>query len=278
MNLKIITTFGLGETKIGTAAKSLVSMNIAQGSVIDFSLSSINITNNVTSKEDSSLRVGAIVNAANQRCLGGGGVDGAINNAGGPNLWKDREALPLLSKDGTTRCHTGGAVVTGPGRYGNLRVNYVVHAVGPAYFAFSKNSEGDDSDENDSCDNSDVDPSVEFAKPDALLRSAYHESLERCREKGITDVAFSLLSAGIFRGRRSLNDVLEIGVIAIRDWFSEQESTNSNSTGDDDGEDRLQASPHRLKSVTLVGYSKIEVNALAKVCQNVFENNDLERN
>jgi len=237
-----------------------VSLNIVQGSVLDFSLSS--------SPHDSSLRVGAIVNAANERCIRGGGVDGAINNAGGPNLWKDREALPLLSKEGK-RCHTGGAVVTGPGRYGNLSVNYVVHAVGPAY-------DGDYSDENES--GRDVNESEEFAKPDALLRSAYQESLECCREKGITDVAFSLLSSGVFRGKRSLNDVLAIGVIAIRDWVTEQEKIDSIPTNNGNGEIKVPSSSHRLQSITLCGYSKTEVNALIKVCRIIFEDNYCNQN
>jgi O-acetyl-ADP-ribose deacetylase (regulator of RNase III) len=274
MNLKTIATFGLGETKIGTTAKSFVSLNIARGSVLDFSLSSTGKTEKssspqYSSRRDSSQRsVGAIVNAANERCLSGGGVDGAINNAGGSRLWKDRKALPVLSEEGMQRCHTGGAVVTGPGRYGNLHVNYVVHAVGPAYASPPKYNDRNDTDENDS--GRDVSASDEFALSDALLRSAYQESLERCRENGITDVAFSLLSAGVFRGKRSLNGVLAIGVLAIRDWVVEQEKTNSTPTSNDDGEDRVPSSPYRLQSVTLCCYSKDEVDALKKVCRIIF--------
>ena len=283
MNLKTIATFGLGETKIGTSAKSIVSLKIAQGSVIDFSLSSTGKTekssSSSSSPQDSSRHgVGAIVNAANERCLGGGGVDGAINNAGGPTLWKDREALPVLLEENMLRCHTGGAVVTGPGRYGNLHVNYVVHAVGPAYPFFPKHIDGDDTDENDSDSDSDVRTHNEFALSDALLRSAYQESLDRCREKGITDVAFSLISAGIFRGKRSLFDVLAIGVLAIRDWVVEQEKINSTPTSNDDGEDRVPSSPYRLQNVTLCGYSKYEVQVLKKVCRIIFETNDYEQN
>lgn len=198
---------------------------------------------------DANARVGAIVNAANERCLGGGGVDGAINNAGGFRLWRDREALPLLSED-EVRCHTGRAVATGPNRYGSLRVNYVIHAVGPVYFRFSNDSEEEDTEE------------TTFAKPDSLLRSAYQESLERCRENGITDVAFSLLSAGVYRGERSLHDVLRIGVLAIRDWVAEAEKVDSQSDGDG-----IKKPTSRLQSVTLCGFSESEVEALVKVCQ-----------
>lgn len=272
MSLKTIATFSLGETKIGTAAKSFVSLNVARGSVLDFSLSSVLKAEESSSPKSSTRRVGAIVNAANERCLGGGGVDGAIGNAGGPSLLKDREALPLLSKKFEIRCHTGSAVVTGPGRYGTLGVKYVVHAVGPAYFCFTKDNDVDDSDENDSCE--DTNESNEFDEPDNLLYSAYRESLERCRENGITDVAFSLLSAGIFRGKRSLDDVLALGVIAIRDWVAEQEAANYTLSGKDSSED----TSYRLRSVTLCAFSKNEVNALTKVCRIIFrENNACKR-
>lgn len=270
MNLKTIATFGLGNRKTGAAAKSFVSLNIAQGSVLDFSVSSGTGDAEKSSSTDdsSSARVGAIVNAANVRCLGGGGVDGAINNAGGPSLWKDREALPVISKEGN-RCHIGGAVVTGPGRYGHLHVKYVVHAVGPAYAAFS---EGNDEGGSDGNGNKEGNENEEFAKPDALLRSAYQEALERCKEKGVTDVAFSLLSAGIFRGKRSLDEVLSIGVLAIRDWVIEQEKTDPTVPGAGEDENDDSSSTNRLRSVTLCGFSKSEVDTLRKVCQLVFDN------
>ena len=240
MRLRTIGTFGLGKSKVGGPSETCVVLNVAQGSVIDFKAPS----------SQNASRVGAIVNAANEGCLGGGGVDGAMNNAGGPMLWEDREALPLVSKKYDIRCHTGGAVVTGPNRYGILDVNYVIHAVGPAYFRYE-----DDSDTDDDAGN-------EFAKPDALLRSAYQESLERCQDNGITDVAFSLLSAGVFRGRRSLIDVLLTGVLAIRDWVAEEEKKQSTSS--------------RLQTITLCGFSKKEVVALIKVCRFVFETTEEE--
>jgi len=256
MKLKTIATFGLGDK----AEKSFVSVNIVKGSVVDFYVSSDKKTKISSSpSQGSPLRVGAIINAANQRCIGGGGVDGAINTAGGPNLWKDREALPLLSKEGK-RCNTGGAVVTGPGRYGNLRVNYVVHAVGPVYSCFSEAEDEKTHDRND-----------------ALLRSAYQESLQRCREKGITDVGFSLLSAGVFRGERSLSDVLTIGVVAICDWVIEQGKTDADPASDNDRDGKTSSSPHRLQSVTLCGYTNKEVNTLIEACLLVVENKDCEQ-
>ena len=75
----------------------------------------------------------AIVNAANQGCLGGGGVDGAICDAGGPALAAARRALPLLDAPhgrGHIRCHTGDAVAT---IGGDLSARICIHAVGPNY-------------------------------------------------------------------------------------------------------------------------------------------------
>src|ERR1700689_5167038 len=69
------------------------------------------------------LRVDAIVNAANASLAGGGGVDGAIHRAAGPELMRELSAR----YDG---CATGSAVVTGAGR---LQARHVVHAVGPRW-------------------------------------------------------------------------------------------------------------------------------------------------
>ena len=68
----------------------------------------------------------AIVNAANEGCLGGGGVDGAIGDAGGDVLFEDRMNLPQLQPG--VRCQTGSAVMTGPNSYGSL-VNYKYYQI-----------------------------------------------------------------------------------------------------------------------------------------------------
>ena len=133
--------------------------------------------------------VDAIVNAANERCLGGSGVDGAITKAGGALLAEARRALPV--KD-DKRCATGGAVLT-KGSFGALRCACVIHAVGPDY------------------------RQTDLKKGDALLRSAYGEAMRLARDHDCSTVAFSLLSVGIFRGKRSLEDVLHIAVEALRD-------------------------------------------------------------
>jgi O-acetyl-ADP-ribose deacetylase (regulator of RNase III) len=128
--LRTVTTFDLGKG---------ITLRIARGSVADFDCPGI----------------GAIVNAANEGCLGGGGVDGAISEAGGRNLYRDRLALPVLSHG--IRCPTGDVRLTGPGDYDLLKVNYVAHAVGPMYDMYRN-----------------------FREPDELLFSAYQASLEAC--------------------------------------------------------------------------------------------------
>mmetsp|Transcript_22974 Transcript_22974/g.35249 ORF Transcript_22974/g.35249 Transcript_22974/m.35249 type:complete len:219 (+) Transcript_22974:47-703(+) len=135
----------------------------------------------------------AIVNAANEGCLGGGGVDGAIGDAGGDMLFEDRMNLPQQQPG--VRCQTGSAVMTGPNSYGSLNVPYVIHAVGPDYMQY--------------------DTEEEMAQGDELLSSAYTTSLECGKSKNIEAIAFALLSAGIFRGKRSVDEVLQIGIDAI---------------------------------------------------------------
>ncbi|KAL3911517.1 MAG: hypothetical protein SGILL_007250, partial [Bacillariaceae sp.] len=220
MMLKTVATFALGKG---------VTLKIARGSVLDFVA--------IPSKNDTGYKaVGAIVNAANEECLGGGGVDGAISHAGGSNLFRDRKALPLVPGTMGVRCQTGDAVITGPEDYGDLRVPYVIHAVGPSYFQFEHTQD----DEED------------FSVPDGLLRSAYQQSMERCKEKKITDVGFSLLSAGIFRGRQSMKNVLAIGVAGIRDWVESDDDCGA------------------VKTVTLCGFSERETIMLMKVCKSVL--------
>ena len=87
--------------------------------------------------------VGALVNAANEGCQGGGGVDGAITSAGGDLLAEKREALPCLEGSDWRRCNTGDAVVTSGGPFGSLRCACVIHAVGPNYSACESLEDGD---------------------------------------------------------------------------------------------------------------------------------------
>lgn len=139
----------------------------------------------------------AIVNAANTGCLGGGGVDGAISAAGGPKLLKARKALPILKNrqgQSTKRCQTGDAVITVGG---NLKSTWCIHAVGPNYCVemqgLGKSAE--------QCDH--------------LLYSAYLKSMQLSQAYKLQAIGFSLISAGSFRGPRSLQQVLDIAVAGI---------------------------------------------------------------
>ncbi|KAL7478893.1 hypothetical protein ACHAW6_004651, partial [Cyclotella cf. meneghiniana] len=164
----------------------------------------------------------AIVNAANESCLGGGGVDGAVSAAGGMSLHKDRMELPQVRPG--VRCPTGEAVMTGPNDYGSLHVRYVIHAVGPNYLTCMNSRE-------------------EEERGDELLACAYEGSLKCAERAKLEAVAFSLLSAGVFRGSRSLQDVLSIGMRSICDFEGYEQ----------------------LREVVLCGFSEREVETLVKV-------------
>ncbi len=109
-------------------------------------------------------QVDAIVNAANSRLAGGGGVDGAIHRRGGPAIMAETNAK---YPDG---CPTGSAVISGAGK---LPAKYVIHAVGPVW-------RGGHSGEAD------------------LLRSAYQRSLELAVEHNCRSVALPALSTGAY--------------------------------------------------------------------------------
>jgi len=108
-------------------------------------------------------QVDAIVNAANTRLAGGGGVDGAIHRAGGPAI------MAACRQIGS--CPTGTAVITTGGR---LPARYVIHTVGPVY----------------------RDGSQDEAQ---LLRNAYRSSLELAEQHGLTTLAFPSISTGVYR-------------------------------------------------------------------------------
>lgn len=109
---------------------------------------------------------GAVVNAANSSLLGGGGVDGAIHRAGGPQILEG--CKQIRARQGG--CPTGEAVITSGG---NLKARYVIHTVGPIW------SGGN-------------------SREDELLSNAYRNSLQLAVNRGIRTVSFPSISTGAY--------------------------------------------------------------------------------
>jgi O-acetyl-ADP-ribose deacetylase len=112
--------------------------------------------------------VDVIVNAANEQMLGGGGVDGAIHTAAGPELLRACRAVPEVRPG--VRCPTGEARIT-PGF--RLRARFVIHTVGPVWH-------GGNHGEHE------------------LLASSYQKSLALAVEHGAKSIAFPAISTGVF--------------------------------------------------------------------------------
>ena len=123
--------------------------------------------------------VDAVVTAANSELAGGGGVDGAIHRAAGPELLRECRKIG--------GCPPGEAVATPPGR---LPVKFVIHAVGPIY----GENEGRDA---------------------ALLASAHLRSLEVAAAAGCTSIAFPAISCGVYG--YPIDQAAQIALSTIRD-------------------------------------------------------------
>lgn len=123
----------------------------------------------------------AIVNAANSRLAGGGGVDGAIHRAGGPKIMEECRKIG--------GCPTGSAVIT---TGGNLKVKYVIHTVGPIY----RDGKHDEA---------------------RLLASAYKNSLKLAIKNNIKSIAFPSISTGAYG--YSINEAAEITLKTVIDFI-----------------------------------------------------------
>ncbi len=126
----------------------------------------------------------AIVNAANQKMLGGGGVDGAIHRAAGPSLLEACRAVPEVRPG--VRCPTGEARIT-PGF--ELRARYVIHTVGPVYSG------------------SDRDPE--------RLAAAFRSSIELAIRHGLRSIAFPAISCGVYA--YPMRDAAAISAMVVRE-------------------------------------------------------------
>jgi|SRR5690625_1133349 len=132
-------------------------------------------------------KVDAIVNAANSSLLGGGGVDGAIHRAGGPQILK--ECKEIVKKQGNLPA--GEAVITSAGK---MSARFVIHTVGPIWRGGKENEE-------------------------QLLKNCYKNSLKLAEERKLKSIAFPNISTGVYGYPKQ--EAAEIAVKAVKNFKSD---------------------------------------------------------
>ncbi|XP_057778432.1 uncharacterized protein LOC130997196 [Salvia miltiorrhiza] len=154
------STVAAGFARMSSAAADTVAFQLSPSSVLKIQKGDITRWS-VDGSSD------AIVNPANEQMLGGGGADGAIHRAAGPELREACYEVPEVRPG--VRCPTGEARIT-PGF--RLPASHVIHTVGPIYYT-NKN-------------------------PEAALRNAYRNSLRVAKEHSIQYIAFTAISCGVY--------------------------------------------------------------------------------
>ena len=140
------------------------------------------------------LRVAALVNAANESLLGGGGVDGAIHRAAGPQLLEHNRTLG--------GCPTGLARITPAFNLAASGIQHLIHTVGPVWNGDPQTKLGD-------------------CREDVLLASCYHQCLELAARNDVKTVAFPAISTGVYRFPKKRAATIAVGHTV--DWLTRNE-------------------------------------------------------